>query len=616
MKNIICITILLFSCSLLQAQLINFTPEKLRPADSNFPFSSKILDLKMEKKKGALRTAKPLIAEDHYYTKGDSVLVECSASTKEELDVEALNAAGAKLHYTYENYATGYIQIDDLLELDEKVTTNNFIRMIPIDHAFDNQGPSLTNSDSYVNGTAGSGIKIAIIDSGFGSYNAIMNNTSGSLPSSYIFYDCTSGVCVSSGTPTGTSTHGTSCVQIVYDHAPLATYRLYRVNGAAQRAAAITHADGINADVISMSQSSYNTGWEDDSGVVCSATNGALSNNDMLIFVSAGNRNGTHYQSFWSDSNGNNWHNFSGNDERNNFTISNGGVTRLDMQWSGTPVAGIRDYDLFLFDANTNALLASSTNASSFEELNYVNTTGSTQSVYLGVRNVGIIKPEFEIFNHDDNNSNFQYSSTDNSTTSPSNSTEPNVLSIAAVDRIDYDDSNPPTMDYSSIGPSNQGGGGIDLAGPTNCTVATATGGSANFGGTSCATPNAAGTAVAFWSRHPSITANNLRKLLLKKASLYKDWGAGAYDDNYGSGGIYLYDYSNVNVFVDQLDGVNGIAPDGGIYPWDNVKDVNNLGLSGRNVVLLSNDLNAAPIILDKQMLLTTDKTLGSKRIE
>ena len=616
MKYLFYIILLLLGVVSLQAQDINITPETLKPSDIDFPFSSKILDLKKEKERRSLSSAKQLIEPNHYYTKSDSVLIECSAANKESLDVEALNAAGAKLHYTFENYATGYIHIDDLLVLDEKVETSNFIRMIPIDHEGDNQGPSLTNSDSYINSSAGSGIKIAIIDGGFANYNSTMNNTPGSLPSSYIFYDCTSGVCVSSGTPSGSSTHGTSCVQIVYDHAPLALYRMYRVSGTVQRAAAIAHADAINANVISMSQSSYNLGWNDNSGVVCAATNGALANDDMLIFVSAGNRNGTHYQSSWSDSDGDDWFNFSGGDERNDFTISNGGTASIYLQWEGTPSAASRDYDMYLYDANTNTVLVSSTNASSFEYIGYTNNTGSTQSVYLAVKNDGSLTPAFEIFNHDGGSTDFQYASTSNSTTSPSNSTEPNVLSIAAVDRNVFDDNSPATMSYSSIGPSNQGGAGVDLASPTNCTVATSTGGSGNFGGTSCAAPNAAGTAAAFWSRHPTITADNLRKLLIKKARIYKDWGLGGYDNNYGNGGIYLYDYLSTNVFVDQTDGINGVAPTGGIYPWDNVKDVNSFGLNSRTVVLLSSDYNAAPVVLDKPMFLTADKTKGAKRIE
>jgi subtilisin family serine protease len=81
-----------------------------------------------------------------------------------------------------------------------------------------------------------------------------------------------------------------------------------------------------------------------------------------------------------------------------------------------------------------------------------------------------------------------------------------------------------------------------DICGPTNtwCTTYPDTNG---FGGTSCATPNNAGAACAFWSADPLLSADAVRWLMFEQTELWRDWGTAGADTIYGLGGTILLDY-------------------------------------------------------------------------
>jgi hypothetical protein len=78
-----------------------------------------------------------------------------------------------------------------------------------------------------------------------------------------------------------------------------------------------------------------------------------------------------------------------------------------------------------------------------------------------------------------------------------------------------------------------------DLCGPTDTSEFTYT----TFGGTSCATPNAAGAACAFWSADTGLVGGGVSWLLKEQADLWRDWGTSGNDNTYGKGGMRLADY-------------------------------------------------------------------------
>lgn len=443
-----------------------------------------------------------------------------------------------RIQSAYKNRASAWVAPTKLSELAKKLPVEYTMQEV-VNQVEDNQGPALTNSSSYQgNNIGGEGIRIAIFDGGFAGLSTVRNLGQAPAVNNTEFFNLAGGTFEG-----GDNDHGTACVQTVFDHAPNARYFLFKINSAADLGRAVEICIQNDVNIISHSISRYNLGWGDDTGVACAAANEAA-RNGILFFTSAGNRNGKHWQGNFNSPDNDNWHNWSGNDEQNTFTIRDNGVVRFYLQWNSAST--VDHYDLYLYEAGSNTLLASSTNTNGFESLSY--TTAEEQRVYVAIRARSAQPPAFELFNHDDDCTSFQYASTRGSTTSPSNATEDNVISVGAVPRTDYDSNsgtNSIIASYSSRGPTNEGHQAPDLCGPTNTGVV---GGS--FGGTSCATPNAAGAAAAFWSGHPRLSADGVRLIIFQKAELYKDWGADQADDVYGYGGLYLHDYHQNNRYL------------------------------------------------------------------
>jgi hypothetical protein len=135
-----------------------------------------------------------------------------------------------------------------------------------------------------------------------------------------------------------------------------------------------------------------------------------------------------------------------------------------------------------------------------------------------------------------------------------------------------------------------------DVVGPTD-TYTVAKGDL--FGGTSGATPNAAGAATAFWSSQPLFTAEAVRHLLFEKAAIFKDWGDAGIDNTFGHGGVKLHTYHADTVWVDRrLNNTTGLAS----LPYYHVSDAQQDAVAGGRVVYLGQDY-PEPLTLDKELL-------------
>lgn len=395
------------------------------------------------------------------------------------------------------------------------------------------EGATAINSDGYTPG--GSGRVIAVIDSGYISLTAARNN--GDAPT---VANTTQINYTPSAFESGTQ-HGTGCVEAVFDHAPAATYRLYKIDSLTDMGTAVNDAQANGVDVFSHSLSRYNTGWADNTGDACAAAADAA-NGGALFFTSAGNRAQDHWQGSFSDGDGDGWHQFSGGDETIDIVLQPNASASYYLAWN--TAGGTSDYDLYLYASNLTTILASSTNnGNTFESFSYTNG-GSTTTVHLSVKHDGGSTAQFELFTHDSGGTgSYEYQVAAGSTTSPSNSTNANVISNGAVVWQSFTSPNGTSgiiANYSSQGPTNGGSTKPDLTGPTNTTTV-AYGGA--FGGTSAATPNNAGAAAAFWSAHSGYNNSAIRWLLQSQADYWRDWGAAGNDNIYGVGGAILVDY-------------------------------------------------------------------------
>ena len=512
---------------------------------------------------------------------------------------------------TWNNWAEARIDINQIFSIGYNLPKG--YHMVPVlQPNEDDEGPVLQNDSAYIaNGADGSGIRIAIFDGGFNGLSTRITN--GVAPNAVYYWDNSATILISIDT-VSTSVHGTACVETVFDHAPGATYEIYRRNSTTDYGNAVTQAITNGVDIISNSQSNYNLGWADNSGAVCTAVQNA-SNNGILWFASAGNRAESHWEGSFSDSDGDNWHNFSGNDERNDFTIpsNDGNGWNSYLSWNDAGTGSTADYDFYLYDVGTSpiTLLASSTASSGFESIFFNNTSGSAITACFSVKSSSGTTPTFEFFRHASQA--FEYQTASGSNSSPSNSTAANVISVGALPLTSYN-SSPGTggiiASYSSQGPTNSGNLCPDISAPTNTTTE-AYGGA--FTGTSCATPNAAGAAASFWSEHPNLSATGVRDILFRKAYLYKDWGSGGSDNIYGWGGFYLYDYfANTTYLWRGSNNTTGTNT----FPYYYISDAESATNTGGRVIILGGSYtenvtlgNNSKNILYKSLIL--DSSLG-----
>ena len=501
---------------------------------------------------------------------------------------------GVELTTTFVNRSSAWVPANQLLEIGQSLPPDYRLAevLLPVE---DNQGPGVTNSDSY-SGTGGSGILIAVIDSGFDSLAEARAASTAPTAANTTAYDYT-GTGIQTTTP-----HGTGCLETIFDHAPSSLYNIYKTASASDLGTAVNQCITNGVDVISHSVSYFNTGWADNSGAACAAASNA-SSNGILFVNSCGNRHGEHWQgSFGDNGDGDNWHSWSsGGDEQNNFTISGSGSINIYLQWNSS--SGTDHYDLYLYNSSST-LLASSTNTGDFEIITYTNPSASAVNVYIAVQRNNASPPQLELFINGNNSTNLQHFSDEGSCTSPSNSTASNAVSVGAVAYTSF--SQPAgtsgiLASYSSRGPTNGGSQAPDICGPTNTTTVSYPGG---FTGTSCATPNVAGTAAAFWSGHTALSATGVRRILLAKAGIYKDWGDSGIDNLYGNGGAFLFDYHADNRYILSAAGNNSSAA---TLPYYSIEDVDNDAVVPENLRIYYLDKNAtAPgttIIINKPML-------------
>ncbi len=481
------------------------------------------------------------VKEMNLVNRGEQLYVEF-VDYKNNIERAEISNLPAEITTIWKNRASAWVKISDLLKIANDLSSDLYLSAVyyPTN---DDEGPGVMGSDNYItNGANGGGIDIAVFDGGFNMLTEARAASAAPTPANTTVFNPT-GDPLESG-----SQHGTGCVETVFDHAPAADYFLCKIYSLSDMGDAVDWCITQGVDIISHSISRYNLGWNDNTGAACAAVQTAT-NAGILFFTSAGNRNGTHWQGAFSDPDIDGNHNWQGNDEQNDFTVNDMGTVSINLQWNASPL--VDAYDLFLVEDGTDIVLASSTNLFGYESIGWTNSSGSTMNVYLAVvAGSAGFTPAFEVFNHDNGAGNFEYASTNSSTTSPSNSTQANCISVGALPLGSYGSASGTSgiiASYSSRGPTNDGALAPDICAPTNTTTV-AYGGA--FGGTSCATPNAAGAAAAFWSAHPGVSANGIRAILFRKAQLYNDWGASGPDNLYGNGGLELYNWVANTVYI------------------------------------------------------------------
>jgi hypothetical protein len=511
------------------------------------------------------------------------------------LSADVIAKFGGEVSNTWRHRVEAWIPIGQLSNVARALPPGYFMQRAepPGYEQVPGEGPMVTNSDDYRNNGANcTGLTIAVIDVDYDNLTQARNN--GDAPPAGV----TTQINYTPNPFEDVEAHGTGCLEAAFDHCPGATWRLYKIDSLTDLGRAVNDAVNSGVDVISHSLGWFNTGWADDSGGACAAATQAA-NAGILFFTAAGNSAQEHWQGGFNDPNGNGWHDWVNGDETIDIRIPPSGGGRFYLSWD--TAGGTFDYDLYLYDATLTNVLASSTNSgNNYESFSWTNTATVTQTVHLAVFRFSGGTTDMEVFTY--GSAIWQeHIIAQGSTASPNNCTDPLIVSVGAVDWTDYSD--PPgsnnIMNYSSRGPSNGGMTLPDLVGPTNTTGFTYPFG---FGGTSCATPNAAGTAAAFWSSALTLSAEGVRHLVFEQAEIFKDWGAGGNDNTYGRGGISLHTFHANTVWVDRRVG-NTIGS--ATLPYFFVADAQSAAVSGGRIVFLGQSY-PEPVTLNKNLLYET----------
>jgi len=284
----------------------------------------------------------------------------------------AAAASGGQLRYQHGNSFEVRIPTGKAKDLLKRLPANSIARL-PYPHtttSVTGAGVAFVGgSDMHTLGFDGTGIKIGIIDLGFGGLAGAQ--ASGDLPatgSSLSILDYT-------GTGTGGTDHGTNVAEIIHDMVPGAKLKLIKIDSELQLSQATNELAAINLsqrmDVIIHAVSWFGGAFYDGTGSLCDITNVAETNG-VLWVNSAGNWRNKHYLGSFAD-NGAGRHEFSVGQDYTTVTLTSGNTATFTLNWNAYPTTTV-DYDFYLYDGipgSGGSVVASSQNAQSGSIPNY-----------------------------------------------------------------------------------------------------------------------------------------------------------------------------------------------------------------------------------------------------
>jgi subtilisin family serine protease len=484
-----------------QAQDLNMMPAK---ENVHPKMASCLKKLEVEYERGV--TAARLFAQgmDLNIKDRDEITVYVMNEPGSTVDETELQALGGKIIKRADKISKITAPINMLTAIADTVRGISFIkppdRLIPV--AVQSEGVNLTSASSYhSSGYDGSGVNIAVIDVGFVGLSSAITN--GDLPNSVIKVDFT--------LQPETTKHGTAVAEIIYDMAPGANLYLLRVYDTFDLWDAKEYAINNGIDIINSSVVAFNTNFYDGACYynypVCS-TNDAY-NHGILWVNAAGNQAKRHYETTFTDSDSDGWHNISGADETINITASAGQTIEVYLTWNDWATTD-QDYDLYLLNSSLNQVAVSNTRQTGgqepSEQISY--TVPSTGSYYLSIFRFSTTsnhKLELYSVNHD-----LSPAEASSSLANPADAG--GAMAVGAIDYLDW--TTGPQEAFSSQGPTNDGRIKPDICGPDWISTYSL----GFFSGTSAASPHVAGAAALILDRYPSYSASQLWDCLATSA--------------------------------------------------------------------------------------------------
>ena len=396
-------------------------------------------------------------------------------------------------------------------------------------------------------GYRGKGVKIGIIDAGFGEFDSLMGTELPSTVQARCYIEV--GVFTSDIEDCETGSHGTAVTEAVFDIAPEATY--YISNAFASGDLVKTTVDWMVEEGVDVINMSLGFSWDGRGDGTFYSSNSPLRSVEIAVANgitwanAAGNDAlGTWFGSF-TDSNGDGFHEFSGTDECNEIQVG-GSLFQLrwDDQWGGATI----DLDLYLYDLDSGVHmgpLVSSNDVQSgaagdipYEEIEYWPDHSGTYC--LAVRHhSGDIPDWIQLTGW---NSELEHHTLFGSIGNPAESASPGMLAVGAAPSDDIFT----VEEFSSRGPATDGRVKPDIVGADQ-------GDSAVWGhwsGTSQASPHVAGLAALVKQRFPDYSPTQIADYLKDHA---EERGIPGPDNTWGYGFAKLPALDEApSVFIDR----------------------------------------------------------------
>lgn len=389
------------------------------------------------------------------------------------------------------------------------------------------QGVDVTEADVWQDaGLTGQGVRVGVLDLGFGGYEDMLGSE---LPESVevgIFGD---------DYAFELEVHGTACAEIVHEMAPGAELILAYYDGTdAAMGEAIEWLVAQEVDIITNSTGSNGDTPMDGTGLIAELIDEVYAQG-ILWVNAAGNEADVHYRGQFTDTDGDNLHEFAEDLEYLPFVVAGPGFppSAVIMSWDDWDNVD-QDYDLSLYDQEGNLILKSEDlqdGSRGQEPVEFFRYEFDTQDIYLlAIENYdgladgdAVIDLFFRLsLPHPD------FITPEYSLASPSDAR--GALAVAAVNWAD-DELEP----YSSQGPTSDGRIKPDIAAPS--VVDSLSYAPEAFDGTSAAAPHVAGAAALVLEAFPDYTPDEVIAFLEGRAL---DLGPPGEDNGFGAGRLDL----------------------------------------------------------------------------
>jgi len=449
-----------------------------------------------------------------------------------------LKNRGGEIEIEFRNLVQSMFPISNLQELMD-VPEVNYIRL-PLKPYLcaTSEGVNRTNAKTIQNLPdfhSGKKVKVCILDLGFNGYKGLLGSD---LPSSVK----TKSFRADGKLDKGLTKHGTACAEIVHDMAPDAELYLVNFNTYLEHREAVNWIINKDVDIISYSIGWVLAGAGDGTGPICEEVEKA-SNNGIKWVNAAGNEALDHWEGTFNDPDGDNWHNFQGNDEILEFYVSADNSVGVNLNWDDWGIwnnfiynGSDQDYDLYLYrkQGNSWVFIDKSTNQQNGAQwpIEYLDNYSTSVSTYWGVaikRYNATKNVKLELTTNGCNSLPVEYNVPFGSVTIPADS--PYAIAVGASSWT-----NDNYHLYSSRGPTSDFRIKPDFSAPSG--VSSETYGNKSFFGTSASTPHVAGALALLKGKTP-FTLDQIENILKARAV---DLGLTGKDNKFGYGRIELMD--------------------------------------------------------------------------